>query len=230
MYTRMIGFPAIRLHLSSLTDFKRRKAATKEPETVDWLKDCGKRLGAYYLLDIGANVGGYSLIACALDGRNKALAVEPFPPTFLTLCRNIVVNKLEQRIIPINALVGPGDVDHTGTLSFHAWHSGVAEHPADGPLRLRIPCVDSRELSGFLRPAASIICKIDVDGAELHVVEALVSMLGDTRLKSILIECDAETRPHLEQVFIDNGFSLRTAFLRNNGRQVNLIVDRGMDA
>lgn len=229
MYTKMIGFPAIRLHLSSVTDFKRRKAATKEPETVDWLKGCGDKLGAYYLVDVGANVGGYSLIACELDSRNKALAIEPFPPTFLTLCRNIVANKLERRIVPINALVGPGDPENAGTLSFHTWHSGVAEHPADGPLKLRIPCIDAERLAQHLNQATSIICKIDVDGAELHVIEALEPMLADKRLKSILIECDAETRPALEKIFIDNGFTLRTHFIRNNGRQVNLIVDKDMD-
>lgn len=227
MQFRMIQFPSVRLHVGSLIDFKRRKAAIKEPETVEWLRTCLADYGPYTLVDVGANVGGYSLIACALGERNRAIAVEPFPPTFLTLCRNIAANRLDERIVPLNGLIGNGTATGTIPLSFDAWRSGVAEHAPQGRFRLQLPTVDGTHLARYLGDATSIICKIDVDGAEVNVVEALTPLLADRRLKSILIECEDATRGPIERMFLGAGFAVASSHGKENQRQVNLIAHRG---
>ncbi len=226
MNVSMIDFPTIRLHVSSWIDYKRRKAAVKEPETVDWLRNCLRLVGPYTLLDIGANVGGYSLIACALDPRNCAVAVEPFPPTFLTLCKNIATNDLSERIVPINAMVGQGIQGHTLPLSFDSWTSGVAEHAPRGRLQLRLPTVGSAELTPFLAEPSSLVCKIDVDGAEADVVAAIEPLIALDRMAGLLIECDATTRGPVEALLASAGLQVQTTHGKGNQRQVNLIAYR----
>ena len=226
MNVSMIDFPSIRLNVSSWIDYKRRKAAVKEPETVDWLRNCLRLAGPYTLLDIGANVGGYSLIACALDPRNRAVAVEPFPPTFLTLCKNIATNDLSERIVPINAMVGQDIQGHTLPLSFDSWTSGVAEHAPRGRLRLRLPTVGSAELTPFLAAPLPLICKIDVDGAEADVVAAIEPLIALDRMAGLLIECDATTRGPVEALLACSGLQVQTTHSKGNQRQFNLIAYR----
>lgn len=225
MNIRMIHFPSIRLHISSMFDFKRRKAAVKEPETVAWLRKCLERYGSFTLVDIGANVGGYSLIGCALDPLCRAVAIEPFPPTYLTLCRNIAINSLADRIVPVNALVGTA-ADPTISLNFNHWTSGVAEHLTEGRYRLQIPTIGSEGLLPHLSDAASIILKIDVDGGEINVMAALHGLLLDVRLHSLLIECDADTRGPIEHILAETKFQVASSHGKLNLRQVNLIAHR----
>lgn len=229
MKVSMIDFPSIQLHVSSWMDYKRRKAAVKEPETVDWLRNCLRLAGPYTLLDIGANVGGYSLIACALDPRNRAVAVEPFPPTFLTLCKNIAKNDFSERIVPINAMVGGHTQGHTLPLSFDAWTSGVAEHASHGRLRLRLPTVGNAELAPFMAAALPLICKIDVDGAEADVLVAIEQLIALDRMASLLIECDKRTRGPVEALLARSGLQVQAAHVRDNQRQFNLIAYRGVE-
>lgn len=226
MQVRMINFPSIRLQVSSLLDFKRRKAAVKEPETIEWLRKNLASHGPYTLLDIGANVGGYSLIACALDTRCRAISVEPFPPTFLTLCKNIAINAMGDRIMPVNAMVGIGDANASISLRFDAWISGVAEHVNTGRFLLHLPAVGSAALSAHIGPAEVIICKIDVDGAEIYVLDALSELLADRRLKSLLIECEQDLRAVVEERLHAVGLRIDAQYGKANQHQVNLIAYR----
>jgi len=57
------------------------------------------------VLDIGANTGGTS-IYFALNGASKVYAIEPMPKTFSLLRKNIEVNNLLDKIVPI--LIGIG--------------------------------------------------------------------------------------------------------------------------
>jgi FkbM family methyltransferase len=226
MQTAMLQFPSIRLQVGSLPDFKRRKAAVKEPETVDWLRSGLGSHGPFTLLDIGANVGGYSLIACTLDARCRAVAVEPFPPTFLTLCKNIAINGMGDRIVPLNAMVGVGVADACIPLRFDAWTSGVAEHANTGRFELQLPAVGSAVLAKHLGSAQVVLCKIDVDGAEVHVLDALPELLADTRLKSLLIECERDLRGAVETRLQSAGLQVDAQYGKANQHQVNLIAHR----
>lgn len=229
MRVRLDQFPSIRLHVSSLFDYKRRKAATKEPETVAWLRRCNELYGATRLLDVGANVGGYSLINCALRPDNTALAVEPFPPTFLTLCRNIAENGLQDRITPLNGLIGSGGADPTIPLRFDVWTSGIAEHASSGRFGLRIPAYGAAELARHFRADDRVIVKIDVDGAEVGVVQALASLLRSPAARSLLIECEADTRAPIEAFLAEAAYEVSSTHGKGNQRQINLIAYRRTD-
>lgn len=224
MKIRMTNFPNIKIHVSSFFDFKRRKAAVKEPETVDWLKDCLNDYGSNTLLDIGANIGGYSLISCSLCNENKVIAIEPFPPTFLSLCKNISSNNFSSRIFPLNAFFGSNKKGLS--LNFDKWQSGIAEHTSNGASSIDICAISSSFISPMLEDASNIIIKIDVDGGEFDVLEALKICLQDHRTKSILIECDYGQIERVTSYFSSLGFVCDEKFEKQNNKQVNLIFHR----
>ena len=61
---------------------------TKEPATIDWLNRLDS---SSILLDVGANVGMYSIYASALRG-SKVFAFEPESQNFSILVKNIFLN------------------------------------------------------------------------------------------------------------------------------------------
>jgi len=223
---RMIGFPSVRLALTSLTDFKRRKAAIKEPETLAWLRAGIARYGAVALVDIGANIGGYSLIACALDPRVTAVAVEPFPPTFQTLCRNIALNGFGGRIIPVNVFFGTVEGPQSLPLAFDNWTSGLAEHRPTGRSSISLPIYDMLAIARHMPADAPVLCKIDVDGGEMAVISGLGGFLANPRLKSILIECDGIDADAIGGLLASNGLLVQSTYGKDNLRQINLIASR----
>lgn len=56
-------------------------------------------------IDIGANIGGYAILAAGHVGTN-VIAIEPIPATFLSLQKNIQVNNLQDKVIALEAGAG----------------------------------------------------------------------------------------------------------------------------
>ena len=57
------------------------------------------------ILDIGANVGD-STIFFALNGAKKVYALEPYPHSYNLARKNVMINKLNKKIILLNAAIG----------------------------------------------------------------------------------------------------------------------------
>src|SRR5260370_9058524 len=85
---------------SSEEYYIRSRSASKEPDTVQWLLDMPKDA---VFVDVGANVGAYSLMAARLKSQARILAIEPSAPTYASLCRNIWMNRLHDHITPVCA-------------------------------------------------------------------------------------------------------------------------------
>ncbi|MEN3323021.1 FkbM family methyltransferase [Mariniflexile soesokkakense] len=66
-------------------------------------------------LDIGSNIGYYSLIACKSNQKIKAYAFEPAIGPKHYLQKNIILNNLEENIIPIDLALS----DTTGLIDFY---------------------------------------------------------------------------------------------------------------
>lgn len=226
------NFKDIKLNISSFTDFKRRKAATKEPKTVEWLKNQIDQDNNLNFIDIGANVGGYSLIACNMSNGINCIAIEPFPPTFYSLAKNITLNNYEDRILPICAVVGKeirpsnNNLNNCINFSFEKWSSGLAEHPDNSKNSFLSPTVDDLYLLSKINNNRSIIMKIDVDGAELNVLAAVQGILSKNNLKSILIECSISNSNTVKDILKMNKLSLIAEELKENNKEVNLIFEK----
>ncbi|MEQ8395101.1 FkbM family methyltransferase [Thalassobaculum sp.] len=160
------------------------------------------------LLDIGANVGIYSIAAAGLFGARVA-ALEPYAPNLQTLRQNVAVNHLDDRItiLPIAAT----DVEQTGRLFHDGGAAGAAAQHFESSNATPETAAAFDTVEGV--PVDLLIdrgtipfptrIKIDVDGNERAVIEGMTRTLADPRLHSVRLEVhwwDAKGRAVVERV------------------------------
>jgi FkbM family methyltransferase len=146
-------------------------------------------------LDIGANVGFYSLLlANKVGASGKVIAFEPTAKIFEILQQNITQNNLKNVAAEQLALYNyDGFIQfHEGPPQFDVYNTiGQINHPdamSQSFNANRIPCMrlDSYVASHKLNQIDLI--KIDVEGAELFVLQGMEQMLAENPNLIILFE------------------------------------------
>jgi FkbM family methyltransferase len=138
-------------------------------------------------VDVGANVGYFTLLASRLVGPSGAVvAVEASPTTYQELRGSLNLNGQPQNVRPLNVAVA----DREGRVPLFRgppWHPGLASmfSELEGDLAkepaLEFECeVAARRLDDVLTPVeadSARIVKIDVEGAEARVVAGMGGLL-----------------------------------------------------
>jgi FkbM family methyltransferase len=157
------------------------------------------------MLDIGANIGTYSVLAAGVAGC-RVLAMEPVPDTYALLVSNLRRNSLLSLAEPMNVAAS----DRAGTVRMtHGEDStnhvlGAAEA---GGIEVRTARLD--ELVAINGPT---FMKLDVEGHEQHVLAGASRLLADPRLEAIAMEfegCGAHfgvDEAALYRSVLDHGF------------------------
>ena len=175
----------------------------KEPDTINWLR---RLKPEDVLLDVGANVGMYSVFA-ALAQKSKVIAFEPESQNFAQLCKNIELNSLHKKIIPFCA----GLSDETGLSSLHlskfVWNGGNSCHSLKEEVGFDLKPRHSDFVQGVVSytidkavqegviPIPQFI-KIDVDGFEHKVIEGAMHTLKRAEVRSLCIEVNGNLEEH----------------------------------
>lgn len=142
------------------------------------------------VIDVGAQVGRYSIIASKLvQNEGKVIAVEPEPLNFKLLEANIKLHKAEN-IIPINcALTDTEGYTKLWLGKTPGWHSLVPNSNIN--LTGDFVNVRCRTLDSLLRKLGIQQIdwlKIDVEGAELMVLSGGLFALKNSKNLKIIIE------------------------------------------
>jgi len=142
--------------------------------------------GEFVFLDIGANVGGWSLaLASILGARGRILAFEPQPGIRDELAFNAALNPdANIKVFP----VALSDEDGTVDFALHSANKGEASirPKRQGGERVRVP---ARTLLSVLREEAVTRVhglKIDVEGAEDLVLVPFLNEAPDSLLPEML--------------------------------------------
>ncbi|HLL16136.1 MAG TPA: FkbM family methyltransferase [Pyrinomonadaceae bacterium] len=137
------------------------------------------------VLDIGANIGYYTLILARLVGeRGKVYAFEPDPTNYELLKRNIALNGYKN-VVPVMKATS----NKNGTLRLYLCRDNKAMHRV----------YDSQYCDGFIEIEAVRLddyfagreekidfIKIDIEGAEYAALEGMATLLGKSR-RAILV-------------------------------------------
>jgi FkbM family methyltransferase len=152
-----------------------------EPNLTAWVSE-RMRPGDVFV-DVGANVGYFSLLASTLVGQAGAVvAIEASPVVFDRLLANVTRNGARN----VRALnVAASDDERELTLYFGPkYHTGVSSTITPDLSANGQAIVQGRPLAGILEPgeiARARFVKIDVEGAEWSVVSGLLPILDRTR-------------------------------------------------
>lgn len=188
---------------SEMEQFRVETYATKEPETLDWLEE--NLHDGDVFMDVGANIGLYTLYAAKLNPRCRVYAFEPESQNFSRLCWNLTLNGVTN-VIPCNFPLSDReafDVLYVGSLE-----PGSALHSLGQPSEFRderAPValqqgVLSVTLDSLVRkhglPEPALL-KIDVDGIEEKILAGAAEALASSTLRTVLVEvtvgCEASS-------------------------------------
>ena len=214
---RKLDYEHADIYMRVMTDAEefRLRACKKEPFTLEWIHNSIRDGDVLY--DIGANVGAYSLIAAKKPGgRARVFAFEPSYATMATLCANIVLNDVAELVTPVPVAL----TSDTGLTVFglRNLEPGAARHvlgagaSANGPVLYEQPVIAFRldDLIELLRLPMPAHIKLDVDGAELAVLEGASSTLSSPVLRSMLVEVAASASGGVAGILARHGFRLES--------------------
>jgi FkbM family methyltransferase len=197
---------------------KKLKLFIPDRTCIFWAKegpDCEPMTNAWInsfedgetFVDIGANIGLYSLMAAA-GGASRVFAIEANPFSFYVLTRNIITNEFQSIIMPICLAMNDGS--SVATLKLGSLEAGgIGNEIVEGDLNpssksILAMAVSLDELVRRQKIPPINHLKIDVDGLELKILHGSVKLLADKSFKSILVEDGSEVK---------NGESEITSFL-----------------
>lgn len=131
-------------------------------------KDYGDAKDASVVIDIGANIGVYSLFAASCSKDTVVYAYEPMPDNYDLLLQNIALNELEERIRPFKLGVcanrGRRKLFLAASSPFHSLYT----HPADR--YLEIDCISLKDILEQNKIGQCDILKMDCEGAEYEIL------------------------------------------------------------
>lgn len=150
--------------------------------------------------DIGANVGFFTLIGgAAVGSEGQVAAFEPEPGNAAAIRRNLALNGFSNSQVFEAAVAAKNGRERLWTTAHPGGHTlESAGRPEDqcSSLEVDVVAIDPLVASGRLRPPDLV--KIDVEGAELAVLEGMRQTLERAR-PTIICELDDETPAELEK-------------------------------
>jgi FkbM family methyltransferase len=176
------------------------------------------------VVDIGANVGTYTFVACASSPHCRVIAFEPVPELARYLDQTIRDNgwtaRCESREVALSDHVGRASFNSTGQLGTMSSLSPDGFRGKRGELiSVRVSTLD-QELGSL---DAIDLVKIDVEGFEPDVLRGMTKTLSRQH-PTVLVECLPDG-PYVEVGEILAAYGYRLFHLRHDGiRGVEHIV------
>lgn len=130
------------------------------------------------ILDLGANIGYYSLMLAKLVGNSgKVIAYEPDNGNYNALLANIGFNEMSNIIEPHNAAIG----NITGKIKFYLSEYGNMHSCIKAPFpsaRKEFEYVDSVNINEAIKSSGSIkLIRMDIEGFEVVVLTELIKSI-----------------------------------------------------
>lgn len=198
---------------NTMTLWRVQTILEKEPETIAWIDEFED---GDVLVDVGANVGMYTIWAAALRGA-RVYAFEPESQNYALLCKNVAINRLGGQVDAFCAALS--DETGFGTLHLSSFAPGQSCHSFGEALDFNrevqafpfrqgsfSTTLDALVADGTVPQPQHI--KIDVDGIEHKVLAGAARAVADPGCRSILVEINRKVPAHraIVDMLAENGF------------------------
>ncbi len=197
----------------------------KEPDTLNWIANFDRN---DILIDIGANVGMYSLRAAVKHGL-KVYAFEPESQNYAVLCKNIMINDAADKILAYCMAVSDESFSSSSNIYFdklnlssltaggscHSFGNDIDFNLKPKKSLFRQGCMSISldhfmEVSEIRHTDQNIHIKIDVDGIEHKVVASALHTIQLDRVRSLLIELNTNLGEHNKIIDVMEGLDFKT--------------------
>jgi FkbM family methyltransferase len=186
---------------NAYTKFRVDTLRSKEPDTIAWIAGFQSD---EVLVDIGANVGMYTIWAAKTRGM-RVYAFEPESQNYALLYKNIVLNGMSDQVVAY--CLALSDESSFSRLYLSEFLAGGSCHTFGEKLDHRLEHRPSKYSQGCISAtldhlvATGVVpmpnhIKVDVDGLEHKVINGCRNVLSDPRLKSVLVEINTNLELH----------------------------------
>lgn len=145
-------------------------------------------------IDIGANVGVYTILAAG--GGARCVAIEPAPSTYEKLLDNLHLNRLMDRVTPMNI----GLAKTPGILNFTRGLDTMNRViPASGPgnlVPLKVPVETLDNITNGMPEMTPCCIKVDVEGFEQEVLSGGKRAFSNDQLLAVVLEINEGSRQY----------------------------------
>jgi FkbM family methyltransferase len=139
-------------------------------------------------VDIGSNLGWYSLLAKSLNSKSVVFAFEPMNSVREKLLQNVEQNAYYDIHVESCALGATSDTAKIWSYSenngMHTLHP-VKEWGAEPSQEVRIELLD-RYTDLFSEQQLPILLKLDVEGSEMNILKGSISLLKSSNVEMII--------------------------------------------
>jgi FkbM family methyltransferase len=198
-----IGFPLL-LDRCNYIDSRILQYGGFESALIHGFLDRLNQVGASVFVDIGANIGLYSLAASRLAGIEQIVAFEPEPRNFAQFSGNLFLSELVERVDLRREALS----DRAGRASFYVdrEHSGVSGFTPNAKASRPITVETARLDDMFDWNGLVIGMKIDVEGAEAQVLAGMDRILRSNKVL-LQIEIFPDNFSRVDAILMGLGFS-----------------------
>lgn len=120
------------------------------------------------ILDFGGQGGSFAVYTAYTTGA-KVISFEPEQENFQLLCKNIALNALEGRVVPVNKAISETGSRRTFYLSPHH-NKGVHSFYYKGERAVTVECIEPNQVLELIGDREIDLLKIDTEGAEHEIV------------------------------------------------------------
>ena len=161
------------------------------------------------IIDIGANIGVYSLIS-AKKYKSKVYAYEPMPQSFSLLKKNIELNKLQSKVKYHKLAVAKTNEKrrfyNTGSSPFNSLYTKGKDY-------VEVECTTLKDIFKDNNIKTCDILKIDCEGAEYEILyntpDSILAKIKEIRMEYHKIEGGEKDNVNdLKKYLQDKGFSV----------------------
>lgn len=188
-----------------MTQWRVESLFTKEPHTIGWLREMKR---GEVLVDIGANVGMYSMFGAVMQGV-QVFAFEPESQNYALLNSNIALNQLSGRVVAYPLALS--DVTGANSLYLSDFSPGGSCHSFGEQVGFDLKPRPSAFAQGaFSVPLDHLVnagsvpvpdhIKLDVDGFEHKVIAGAMQTLSNPKVQSVLVELNTHLPEHQQVV------------------------------
>lgn len=233
---QLLAYSGVGAHISFSVDTRYSLYLTKSPVAMVLFGDPSimrdeEKIAEMFLragdvcLDVGANIGNFSLFASKIVGKHgKVFAFEAHPATYHYAKRNIALNAMKNIICEQKA-VG----EKRGSISFSDDSYDDVNHvQKEGGVSVEMITLD--EYLPLQGEKIVAFMKIDIEGYELFALEGAATLLQKT--KYVLFEAYEKSASsygyHVEDVynfFLQNGFDIIDPFTQTPVERSSLTKD-----